>query len=432
MFILKKYLAAFNPKERFNRDVSWNIISLGLVGVIGLGNNVLMKSSKGDFGLGIFSILYAIYVITAQLSTGGIQLSIIKSISHNQEFKKKCREIYTSGLITVFFTSSIVSTCLFFCKEPIANFTNNPVEIANGIIFLCPALIFYSLNKVLLSTLNGIRMMRSLAFFQFFRMALLCLSIVSIIILDYPIEYLASSFIFTEFFLFLSVLIFISIKFARPMFTLDMCKWIPEHIRFGSKSVVSGVFHNISVRVDQIMLSYFFDAEVVGIYTFASFFVEGLNEIGHVVRRNVDPIFGALFSHNRIRTINRVVLKIKKNYTPFLVIIFFTALLGFPFLSIFVGFTKSFMMSWGVLGILLIGVFISGRISPFFWILVQGGRPEVYSFITFITVALNIVTNYFLIQLFGIFGAALATALVFMIQAYLIKFFAWKLLKVKM
>ncbi len=427
----KKYISLLNPKERFNRDVSWYIISLGVLGGIGLANNVILKSQRGNYGLGIFSIVYAIYIITSQIAAGGIQLSVLKNISYNQGDKEICREIYSSAVFLILLTTSLVAGLTYCTRDIISSFTQNPTEVSLGIKLIIPGLFAYSLNKVLLYVLNGTRMMRSLAVFQGLRIVFLCISIIIILALGFPTVLIPAAISIGETSLLIILFGYVSIKYAPPVFSLRILKWFPEHFSFGVRSVMTGVLFNINLRVDQIMLSHFFEADVVGIYTFASFFAEGLNEVANAVKRNVDPILGRFFSNGNVKAMNIIIGRVKKNFTPLIAILCFLAALGFPALSLFFGFTPSFKSSWYVLLILLIGVFISARYRPFYWVLIQGGKPEKYTIVMVTVVLSNILLNYILIDLVGLLGAAIATTFTFILHAYLVKIISWKFLSVK-
>ncbi len=429
---LIKYINQFTAGDKFNSDVLWNIGALFILGFVGIANNSIMKGIRGNYGFGLFSIVYAIYIIISQMATGGIHLSVLKDVSYNQEDFDKCSEIYTSGLIVSFFTSAIVSIVFYFMRFHIASLTQNPVDIAIGLGLIAPAFIFFTLNKVILSLINGLRMMKALAVFQSIRILFICIGIVTIIILGYPDSHLVLGLTFAEGLLLIVLFIYVNIKIRPPKISLDMLSWIPSHFGFGFKSFLSGVLFNINIRIDQLMLSHFFEADVVGIYTFASFFIEGINEVALALRKNIDPLIGGLFAKKRFRAINYVVYKVKKNFVPFMIAIFFISIIGFPVLSIFVGFDQSFLKSWMVLFILMLGVLYSAPIRPFFWVLTQSGKPEVFTIIMIITVLCNIVFNITLISFIGLFGAAISTSLVFIIQANLVRVFTKKILDIRL
>ncbi|TSA56204.1 MAG: hypothetical protein D4R45_01165 [Planctomycetaceae bacterium] len=71
-------------------------------------------------------------------------------------------------------------------------------------------------------------------------------------------------------------------------------------------------------------------------------------------------------------------------------------------------------------------------LRPFLGIILQGGKPGKHTLLASILVLFNIVGNILLIPILGMYGAALVTALVFILEAVLIKEFARKLFGIKL
>ncbi|WP_419671378.1 polysaccharide biosynthesis C-terminal domain-containing protein [Aliarcobacter butzleri] len=76
--------------------------------------------------------------------------------------------------------------------------------------------------------------------------------------------------------------------------------------------------------------------------------------------------------------------------------------------------------SWKVLTLLIVLMSMASFYRPFIGLLNQINKPEKFSQIILISVLLNIIMNIFLIPIFGIFGAAISTGLVFILESYLI------------
>ena len=73
--------------------------------------------------------------------------------------------------------------------------------------------------------------------------------------------------------------------------------------------------------------------------------------------------------------------------------------------------------SWDVLGILIVFMMLSAYYRPFIGLLTQINKPGLFSKIIFISVLLNLALNYILIPRIGIYGAAVSTGVIFLVES---------------
>jgi O-antigen/teichoic acid export membrane protein len=91
-----------------------------------------------------------------------------------------------------------------------------------------------------------------------------------------------------------------------------------------------------------------------------------------------------------------------------------------------------FASSGGVFAILVLGVVLSAGYRPFLGILLQGGEPGRYTQLTTLVVAGNLAGNLLLIPVFGMRGAAAATAAMLVAEALLVVLYARRLFGVRL
>ena len=53
-------------KDKFSRDVIWNIASLGVAGVFGVAINIVIGLVYGSAALGVFNQVFALYLLLSQ------------------------------------------------------------------------------------------------------------------------------------------------------------------------------------------------------------------------------------------------------------------------------------------------------------------------------------------------------------------------------
>jgi O-antigen/teichoic acid export membrane protein len=421
----------YSLSDKFNQDVIWNVGSLVIFGIFGTLTTFLIKGVRGFTAYGVFYQSYTIYVLLSQLAAGGVQLSTLKFISHNQDDRRLCSEIYSSALIITFLCSLPIFFLTLFGKGLVTNILGSP-ETGEAMILLSPALIFFSLNKVLMNVLNGLRQMKAYAVFQALRYILICVGILIVIILKLPDSHLTLGLTLAEFTLAIILFFYVQMRSVPFIFRYDYKKWFLEHFSFGYRGMMSGVLFNVNLRVDILMLGVIFSDKIVGIYSFASTFIEGMNELTYILRKNVDPVIGKLFASNSIDEINQFAKKIKKMFLPIMLIIGVLTILGFPLLALKGGFTHDFAESWAIYSILMFGIMLISAYRPFFYILIQAGYPGTFTNIMVVTIALNIVGNLFLIPVLQNYGAALATIINYVLQAIFIVVFSKRLLGVRL
>ena len=402
-----------------------------ILGLSGIVINTLIAIYLGADALGVFNQVFAIYIFLSQFSVGGIHYSALKHVSYNQENYDKIGEIAISAVILSGVLSSIISVLTFVLRNEVGHLLNSS-GVAVGLGLIAPGLIAFALNKVLLNVINGVSHMRAYAIFQSLRYILILCGVVLVILLSFPANYLAGSLTFSEILLLIVLLTYIHSNVVTLKIEAVSSKWYFEHISFGSRGFLSGALAEINTRIDVLALGYFMSDTIVGVYSFAAILAEGFGQLSIVVRRNVDPLLGLCFSKKNFLQIEQYSKKIKGVFFPLMIGIGIVAVILYPVgLKIFVA-DVEFRQSWYVFAILMVGVAINACYRPFLGIILQGGKPGMHTLLVSILVLSNIVGNILLIPILGMYGAALATASVFILEAILIKAFARKLFGVNL
>jgi O-antigen/teichoic acid export membrane protein len=201
--------------------------------------------------------------------------------------------------------------------------------------------------------------------------------------------------------------------------------WTVNHIKFGLKALTNGFLAESYIRIDIIMLGIFVADRDVGIYSFAALFIEGLFQIPVIVRTIANPVLVRLLIAGDKLDIGRFSRK-----TALLSLGVFSAaavavLVIFPELAPF--FPDQLVgRSYPVLMVLMAGLWVYSAFIPFDHALLQAGQPGRQSLLMTANVAANAALNLALIPFFGIFGAAVATALSFVISTLTVNAAAWK------
>ncbi|HNT75864.1 MAG TPA: oligosaccharide flippase family protein [Anaerolineae bacterium] len=406
-------------QSKFNRDVLWNLGSLGILSVGGILVNALILRFRGAEALGVFNQVYAIYIVASQVGVGGLQFSVLKYISHNQDDLPKCAAITTAAVILVTLISGAVGLAGYALKDWAGVWLQSP-DVAQGLTLALPGLLFFSLNKALIMTLNGLRHMRAYAIFKALRYLFILGGILGIIALSLPGAMLPLALTCAEAFLLAGLLMYINLRLFKIRWTAEVRQWFAPHIDFGLKGVLSGVLTELDTRVDVLMLGYFSNDAVVGLYSFAATLAEGLAQIPLVLRQNVDPLLGQYFAAGEKDNISALARRIKKQFYPLMIGVGLSAVLIYPALFKLSSSENGLAQSWRVFAIIMVGIVINSGYRPFLGIMLQGGRPEMNTLFVGILVVSNILLNALLIFFWGMYGAAVVNVLLYSLEALLL------------
>lgn len=428
---LSKITSIFSVDRRFNRDVGWNVGSLAILGVSGIVVNAVILRYQGTDALGVFNQVFAIYIILSQLGVGGVHLSALKHVSHNQQDLPKCAVICTAALLLAAGLSGVICTLAYLLRGAAGAVLESP-GVSTGVALIVPGLLFFALNKVLLGVVNGVRHMRAYAIFNASRFVLIVSTIIAIVALHYPSDYLAASLSVAELCLCAALLVYVNVRVTPLRLVGGIWRWVREHLSFGFRGCLSGVLSEVNTRVDVLMLGLFCPDSVVGVYSFAAIIAEAISQIPLVVRRNVDPILGKHFAQGTIAELTVFARQVKRAVYAVMFIIALLAVAAFPVAVRLLVKDPAVMAGWSVFAILMTGNVLNSGYRAFWGILLQGGRPGMHTMLVFMVVVSNVILNAALIPLLAMHGAALATALVYVLEATLIFWFARRLFQVSL
>jgi len=415
-------------KNKFQRDVSWNVLTFAIMSVSGIALNILILTKYGTEILGAFNQVYAVYIFASQLAVFGIYASVLKSISEHSEDRAVCNEIITSALIIGIGAGTLVSLSYYFAIPSLERFLDSAL-VAKGLFFSIVGLWCFALNKILLAFLNGLRQMKAFALFTAFRYIMMPLSLLILIFFGFPGYLSPLVFSLTESSLLIFLLIF-SFRFFS-ITPINRClKWFRVHLLFGGKSLVGGTVTEMNSRIDVFMLGIFFNDKIVGIYSLAAIFAEGFAQIPVIFQVNYNPLLTKFVISKRFEELSLTIKTFLKKWTSFALIITSLAVLIYPLLVKLISNDPELVISWAVFVILVTGIMIRSGYAVFWELPSQSGYPGHQTILIMLVIGSNILLNYLLIPTWGIYGAAIATSISFILSIFYLKLIIKKLLNI--
>lgn len=418
MLDLTKVRVALSGK--LQQDILWNVGSLAILGVSGILLNVLIGVFYDAATLGIFNQVFAAYLFCSQFATGGIHYSVLKYMAEYADDRRQCARILLAAILATVLLAAACCGLFWMLAGPVSTFLDSP-GVAQGMLWATPGLFFYALNKILLGTLNGLRRMRAFACLSALRPILLIGSLFIAALAGAPGEILAGAFSVAE-----AILCCVAAWAVRPHFALrcgQLATWLRKHFDFGLKSFVSGALIELNTRVDVLMLGYFASDGLVGIYSFAAIWAEGLTHLLFVLRNNFNPILVQLIARRELDQLRRFVTRGKLITYGVTLLLGVVGTLLYPIIVDWFSNKPEFMDSWLIFGILVAGIVLSSGYFPFGTILLQAGRPGLHTAMILACVTFNVAINALLIPLWSAPGAAIATAGSFVFSVVLLVWF---------
>ncbi|MHC1783424.1 MAG: polysaccharide biosynthesis C-terminal domain-containing protein [Anaerolineaceae bacterium] len=303
-------------------------------------------------------------------------------------------------------------------------------EIATAINFTIPGLIFFSLNKVLLSYLNGLSRIKDFALFQSGRYFYLIISLIIIIALKTPPVTLTVIFTISEFFLFLTMLFKLP-EIFQPVGRDLLSSWIRRHLSFGLRGFLSNVLLDLNTRIDILILGYLTSDAVVGVYSLAIVVIEGLYQIPIALRVNYAPVIVSLIKKEAWDELKATVGKGSRITWLVMAGIGLASVIVFPYSYLFLGNQSEFLQSWTPFIILVLGLVLASGYLPYSNIILQAGFPGIHTLMILFLVLLNLILNFIFASKFGAVGSAFATSLSLVAIIPLLKIFTRKTINLK-
>lgn len=416
----QKFSKTTKENKAFVEGILWNYGSLAILSVSGFLFNVLIAHFYDASALGVFNRVYAWYCVLSQISVWGVHMSVMKLVPEYKDDASEQRKIVSSALILVLCSSSVI----VLTAEPMLPWiiTDNH-RLLRSMQLAVPGLTFFSLNKVLLNYLNGMSEMKAYAFFQSLRYIAIAFVIYLCGVFKNDSIWLSFSLTMAEIIVFI---LSVSFLLGKNLFgKRPSVAYVREHLRFGTRILPANL--ELNTKVDIICLGFILkDDYLIGIYSFSILFVEGFYQLYITVRRSFNPKITECFVENRlqdgIEEINHSLKKYLRILSP---IAFILISIGFYAICYVLG-QQDYLIGLRYLMIICIAIALNGRTIILGNIFAQTGFPVLESTINTITIAANFLINVLLIYLFGLLGAAIATAISHMIFGSLLKYCAKK------
>lgn len=203
-------------------------------------------------------------------------------------------------------------------------------------------------------------------------------------------------------------------KLANISFSFNF-KLLKEFVRYGGKGYIGNIAQFLNYRMDMFFVAYFLDPASVGYYAIAVGIAEKLWLIPGSVSTVLFPRISAIED-----TQANKLTPIASRHTLFIVFVTSLVLIVFAKPLILLLFGIDFLPSVKPLVILQPGIVVLSFCKILTSDLAGRGRPEIGTLAAFVSLAVNIPLNIFLLERWGISGAAFASSVAYCLATMIV------------
>ena len=391
------------------RDVQWSFISLATASLSHLLLRIVLGRELGPSGLGVYTLVFTIYLFGMQFAGFGIGAALTKYVAEFSDEKQRVKEYVSAGFSGSVITGLIVAILLYLVSDLIAISIFHLPEMGEFLKFISFCLPFIAIQKMVLGTLVGLRKMKLYALINIIQnMFVLILSVYMVLFLNTDVKGAVFGFVAPTIIISIVSIVFIKELYSMPSFSFtDTFKDVSW---FGLYFVLANSIGMINTQIDSLMVGHYMDATNVGIYAVATIIMNGITLIPNSVHTAVAPPISYYYGKGEYkRTIDFVKQTMLKVFIVTLSISLLLVLFGESLIISL--FTNEFIFAYSPLIILLIGYSIYAPIHSVDCALLSIGKVNIVYKIALMCALCNIVFNIVLIPRYGIYGASLATTM---------------------
>jgi O-antigen/teichoic acid export membrane protein len=404
---------------RLRRDIAWNLVPVVLLGAVGLGLNFLIGAWWGAAALGVFNQVTTAFFVFSVIAAGGMQYSALRAIAEVQEDPAKVARTAVGALVPTLVLSSLTAFAFILLSHPISRWLDSD-DVAKGMRYAGPGLVFFALNKILFGIVNGLRRMRAFAVYTSLRYTLIGVGLIMARVLAVEPAHLGGIWTFSEATLFVVLLV----EFASTVAIRQAGGWVAvarEHIAYGARGVLATLAYEVNSKLDVWMLGVATSDKVVGIYSLAGALWEGVIQLTTALQNNFNPVIARSLAAGKTDEVETLVRSARRWFVPLFIAACVIGAASYPFVVQWVIGKHEFIAGAWPFAILMAGAIVASGYLPFNTMLMMGARPGSQTVFFLLVLAVNFALNSLLVSPFGMIGAAIASATALSASALLLR-----------
>jgi len=384
-------------------------------------SQIILARVMGEFEYGIFVFVWALVVIFGDLSCLGFHTTVVRFLPDyaGRSAHAEIRGLTSTARVFAMLSSTALATIglvvVWFFHEGFADYYVAPLFIG---LFCMPMI---ALGDVLDSTARAHSWaVAALSPTYIIRPLLILAFMLLAVYLDAPhtaltamVAAIAATYL-TTVVQFFSIVRRLRTRYIKGPRKLEFSLWIKAALPI---FLIEG-FGFLLTNSDVIVVGLFLDPESVAIYFAAAKTMALVHFVFFSVKAAAAPRFSALFhSGDRVGLARFAGETARWSFWPSLAVGLCVLALGHFLLSLF---GAAFTAGYSLMAILFVGILAKALIGPGEVLLTMSGEQKLCVVVYAVALAANIAFNVTLIPLFGLTGAAVATAGAMIVEAALL------------
>ncbi len=396
-------------QRRMRRDVTWNLVPVVLLAVVGLALNFTIAGHWGARALGAFNIVTTAMFAFAVFGAGGLQFSVLRAVAADPDDPVHVAEAVLANLIPNVVLAAVTTLTFVLLRGPIGRLVHSTL-VPEGILWAAPGLFCFAINKTLLGVVNGLRRMRAFAIYTSVRYCLIGIGLLIAWQLAVPAAELPLIWSVAEGALLLVLLVelFATVAVRRGG------RWtgqIREHLDYGARSVLATLASEINSKLDIWVVAVVMPETAVGIYSLASVVYEGALQLPVAVQNNLNPVIACHVAAGELLEVEALVSRTRRWFVPAMIGACALGAAAYPYVIPWLTGDPAFRDGALPFALLMAGIAVSAPYLPFNQALLMASRPGWHSVYILVTVAIAATALALLTPAFGLAGAGAGTAI---------------------
>lgn len=394
--------------SKMAKDIQWSFISLATSSIAHLLLRITLGRELGPSGLGLYTLVFTIYMLGTQFAAFGIETALTKYIAEYKGDQLKINKYVSSGIFGSLISGLITGIFLYILSNFISIKIFDNFEMINLLKVTAICFPFIAIQKAVQGVLNGFRNMKHFAYLNICQNILIVtVSVFLVLKLKMGVEGAVLGLAIPTI-----VLGILSLLYVRKNFVFypDMMKKILKDMSwFGFYVVLANSIGIINTQVDSLMIGHFMEETYVGYYAIATIFMQGITLMPNAVQRITTPAIATYFGKKDYYSIGKLIKNTMLSvFAATLLISICLAVSGkFIIITLF----KGFLPAYTPMLILLIGYSVYSALISVGGALSSVGKVKIIFKISMLCTLINALLNMVLIPKYGLIGASIATSI---------------------
>ena len=387
--------------------------------------------TPADFG--VYTLAVTVFFLLLPISNSGIGEGCCRHIAfyRGKGDYKKIKEVIISSIELILIIGILVAILLFLSAEWISINIFNTEALITPLKILAVALPFWLIIDIIVATFRGFdRTQESVYFWSILIYGGKLLFIIPVLILGLPFNYIFYAFTGNVLIVFLIAVIYFKRKIPKEIKTIRPNNSVKKDLLiFAIPLILSGMALLLLQGIDKFMIGYYMQDYDVGIYNVA-FTISGYLHIFLVSFVFIyQPVGTKLYAQGKDLEIIQLYQTITKWIfllaSPIIMFVFIA-----PEITISVLFDVTYLGASLPLLILFVAYSIHIGLGPASGSIIMLGKTKQLMVIVGSMAVINLILNWYLVPIYGIFGAAIATGTSIIILSFLQVGFLYKVSKI--